>query len=561
MRVHGIEKLGEQPASSVASATSRPWLAPVLIVAALALAVAAWTWWARRTPDAVEGDPPLTPLADTRLAGYARKAGVELGELRGLFVADDALESFAARATAGKSGAIERARGVVAALRARADARAFVPWSLTEPRESPPLTAAAAHARIARDGARAMLYPLEVVAIAVAALRAEGVDAMVAEAFAFPGERTPPDPSGHLGYFVVAVWSGEVGRGAPTLLDPYAGRQTQPAEGDYRVLTDVEAAGLALNARAIGRLVREGDAPKALADSGLALRLAGRSPTVRGARGAILLASGGIDEGMRELEAAAELRSDAPRRNNLAALALARGDTERAEREVSAALEAAPDFAGGHATLAAIHLARGETAEARRAIETARRLDPDLPTLPLLLAQLALGEGEIDEAIRHAEESARRRPHDVQPHLVLGQIYRQAGRYGDMRRAARAAVEAAPAGQRDQVRLLVTRLMGPTALEDDPAGAMDEDAPDEDTGGETAGSGPGGLALGGSDLPEPGFRLGGRSRLLGSEPETEEGESAPADGRRKKGPLLRLGDTSKIRLGGANEGLRIDLNR
>jgi tetratricopeptide (TPR) repeat protein len=453
----------------------------------------------------------------------------------------------------------------VAALRARADARASGPWSLTEPRESPPLTAAAAYARIARDGAREKLYPLEVVAIAVAALRAAGVDAMVAEAFAFPGDRSPPDPSGHLGYFVVAVWPGEVGQGAPTLLDPYTGRQTAPGEGDYRVLTDVEAAGLAVNARAIGKLVREGDAQKAFADSGIALRLAGRSPTVRGARGAILMASGGIEEGVRELEAAAEMRSDAPRRNNLAAVALARGDAERAEREVSAALEAAPDFAGGHATLAALHLGRGEAAEARRSIETARRLDPDLPTLPMLLAQLALGEGELEEAIRHAEDGVRRRPHDVQPHLVLGQMFRQAGRYGDMRREARAAVEAAPAAQRDQVRLLVSRVLGPTALEDDAAHA------EEDPGGETdgddaaGGPGPGGLALGGGDLPEAGFRLGGGSRLLGGRGDDDdedegEGEGAPGPGGRG-GPLLRLGDTSKIRLGGSGDGLRIDLDR
>ena len=35
--------------------------------------------------------------------------------------------------------------------------------------------------------------------------------------------RTPPDPSGQLGYFVVAVYDGEPGEGDPTYYDPYLG--------------------------------------------------------------------------------------------------------------------------------------------------------------------------------------------------------------------------------------------------------------------------------------------------------------------------------------------------
>ncbi len=547
MRVHGIERLGT-PKKAPAKETPR-WVLPVAIVAVLGLAAGGWAWWARRTPDAVEGDAPLRPLSASELAGYARKTRADVRDHLALLEADDALESFAEAAVRGKDGPVDKARGVVAAIRARAAKKAFAPWSLTEPRDTPPRVAARAYELMTRDDARSKMYPIEVAAVAVAALRSEGVDAMLAEAFSFPGDQAPPDPSGHLGYFVVAVYPSAPGAGTPTLLDPWLGRSTAPVEGEYRVLTDVEALGAVVNARAVHRLVREGDAQRAFADSTNALRLAPRSAAVHGARGAILIASGGVEEGVREFEAAVEVRPDAPRRNNLAGIFLVKGDVERALREVGAALQASPDFAGAHGTLAAIHLQSGETEEALRELELAKRLDPDLHTLPMLFANYHLAEGEVDEAIAYAEQGVARRPEDVQGRLMLARIYKQANRYGDMRREAQRALEAAPEAQRDGVRTLIGRVLGPTALEADPLADDEAEALDEDDG---------------APAGDPGaLQLGGGSRLLGG----GEGDDGPAllggEGGDSE-PLLRGGDPSTLRLGGPGAGggggFRLNLN-
>jgi hypothetical protein len=43
---------------------------------------------------------------------------------------------------------------------------------------------------------------------------------MVAELYRFPGDGAPPDPSGQLGYYGVAVYEGKPGEGSPRLFDP-----------------------------------------------------------------------------------------------------------------------------------------------------------------------------------------------------------------------------------------------------------------------------------------------------------------------------------------------------
>ncbi len=554
MRVHGIEKLDAPKKQAVKEQPK--WLLPLVVVAALALAAGGWAWWARRTPDAVEGDAPLRPLEPSELAGYVKKARGEARDFLALLQNDEALETFAAAAVRGKSGNVEKARGVVAAIRARASKRGFAPWSLTEPRDTPPRVATRAFDLMVRDDARSKMYPLEVAAIAVAALRAEGVDAMLAEAFSFPGDGAPPDPSGHLGYYVVAVYPGEVGQGTPTLLDPYLGRSSSPAEGQFQVLTDVEAVGAALNLRAVHRLVREGDPQRAFSDSTNALRLAPRSAAVHDARGAVLIASGGIDEGIREFQAAVEVRPDAPRHNNLAGIFLVKGDLESAEREVNAALQASPDFAGAHGTLAAIHLARGEADDALRELETAKRLDPDLHTLPMLFANFYLASGDVNEAIRYAQQGVERRPDDVQGHLMLARIYKQANQYSGMRREAQRALEVAPDAQRDGVRDLIGRVLGPTALEPEPPAEGDDTGDvgeDDDTGEDGAPGVPGGgdLQLGGGSRLLGGGGGGGGPSLLGG------GGAGGGSGALRGGSdpsTLRLGESS----GGG--GLHLNLN-
>lgn len=538
MRVHGIEKVGPDP-----KAKERPkWLVPAVVAGVIAAVVAGYVVWARETPDTVSGDAPVEPLERSELLGYVRNAGAEVEDsLVGLLEADETIEGFAEEATGGAGSAVAKAEAVVEAIRARASAQAFVPWSTSSPRDTPLRGPVQTLEALREDGGRAKLYSLEVAALAVAALRAVGVPAMVADIYAFPGDRTPPDPSGHFGYYGIAVWQGEPGRGEPTILDPYGGRGTEPDADDVRVLSDVQVLGAALTHRAIHLLVHEGDSDRAFDLVQNALKLDRRSPHVRSVRGAVLLVSGGTEEGARELEAAAQLRPDAPRHNNLAGLALAQQDVERAAREVAAALERHPDFAGGHATLAAVHLARSEVDEAGTELRRAEELDPTLPTLPMLWANYHLATHEPDRAAEYAMQAIERRPHDWSVRLNAARVLRIAGRYDEMRRQARRILEDAPDGQERAVRQLIEQVLGPTALE--------EPLEEEDLDWE-------------GDLPSPDFRLGEGSALLGGGddgPSLGGGTSLLGEEAEGGGPLRTMGDTSKLRLREPGSDLRLHL--
>jgi len=187
---------------------------------------------------------------------------------------------------------------------------------------------------------------------------------------------------------------------------------------------------------------------------------------VRSAHGAILLASGGVDQGYAEIQAAAQIRSDAPRRHNLAILMLMKGEIEAAQREVGAALAQYRDYAEAHVTLASLHITRSEFDLARTELEEATRLEPALPSLETVWAQFYAAQGNTREAIAHAERSTQLRAADPQAHILLAQLYYHAARYDDMKREARIALELIPSPQKDDFRREIRKLLGPTAFED-----------------------------------------------------------------------------------------------
>lgn len=541
MRVTGIEKLKEAEPSPVAR---NPWLAPGIVLALFAAMAGGYAMWRQSAPREVGDEVPNRPLERDELVGHLRRSRVDARSVLGLLRAGEGIEAFAEAATSGRRSAIEMADGVQAAIRARASAHAFSRWSLGVPREVPVADAETVWGWIREDGGRKRLYPLEAAALMVAALRHRGVSAMLAEAWAFPGDRTPPDPSGHFGYYVVAVYEGEPGEGEPRLYDPWAGHEVLPEEGSYRVMSDLEALGAALNLRAIHMLVRENDPARAMEISSEALRLDARSPVNRSVRGAILIASGGANEGVAEFEAAKQIRADAPRHHLLAGVALAQGDLEAARRELSAALELTPEYAAARGALAAVHLAESEPDLAREELERAQRLDPELHTLPGLWAGFHATTGDFDRAVESARSAVTQNPADIQTRLMAARIYRAAARYDDMRREAREVMARTPTAQRAQMEELVRRLLGPTALE---APEEDEELADDESESEADDS--------------SSFRLGGGSRLLGEDgsgsgPSLLEGEElggAPPD------PTLQLGDPSRLRLGGGG-GNRLRLN-
>lgn len=539
MRVHGIEKIGDKPPVAGAVPERPAWTKYAIGAGVLAVIVGVYVIWSKSTPDTVGDEVALAPLEPSELAGHLRRLDVSPpDDLDKLFEPDEALEQMSERATSGKSTPEEKARAVVRAIRARATKHGYVPWSLTTPRDSAPMVATETWAQMKRDGARANLYPLEVAAVATVALRLAGVDAMVTEIYSFPGDRSPPDPSGYFGYYGVAVYPESAGEGTPKIFDPYGGRETEPERADYRILNDVQAVGAAVNLSAMHRLVRDAEPERAFEISGDALELDPRSPNARGVRGTILIASGGRQEAVREFQAAAELRADAPRKNNLAGVLLVTDDIDGAARALGEALEVAPDFAAAHSTMAAVHLSRQENAEAQRELELAERLDPDLANLPMLWANYYMAEGDLDQALQHAREGVSRRPEDVQGHLLLATLYRQAGRYSEMRAEARAVMERIPEARRDQMRAVLLSRLGPTALDEEEEEIVEEE---EEEGAEADGE------YAGGDNP---FQLGGGSLLLGGGggAGTGGGPSLLGEDERPQTPLLPPQDPSTLRL-------------
>lgn len=553
MRVTGLEKVE----SAQTKPPERPWLMPAIGVGALVILFGGYAAWRGSRPTAVEGDAPLRPLEASELDGYLRAASANANHFEGLLVADDAIEAFARNAASGHDGPQEIAAAIQEAMRERSADERFVRWSMGVPRETAPVVAASAFEWLAEEEARARLYPLEAAAIAIAGLRSVGVDAMLVEIYRFPGDDAPPDPAGHFGYFGVAVYDAEVGEGDPTIYDPWAGHEAQPVEDDYRVLTDLEAVGAAISIRAIQLMVRESDPERALTVSGDAISACPSSPAVRSVRGAILLASGNPSEALAEFEAAQQLHSDGPRHNLLAGIYLAQGETEDAQRELTAALEEFPDYAAAHATLAALHMSEAEPDEALEEMQTAERLDPDLHILPMLWANYYASTGDLERAVEFARRAVEVNPGDLQTRLMAARIYRQAGEYEDMRREARAVLEGTPDDRRERMEAMILEVLGPTALEDPDELIDDEELEEEPSGGSLE------LSLDDSEL----LGAEGEEELEEEDLELEEEEEeAP---RPRGGSGLRLGDPSDLSLGGGRPrggpggggGLRLDMPR
>jgi len=481
MRVHGLTPISA-PGASADGARSRALLFGVVALVALAAGTALWL--SRRGPEARDTSAAgereeRQEAAPATLASELIAHGLEAKGLERSLATSPEVEAWAKTSAGGAQGALARAQAIVKAVRSRAEASAFVPWSLADVRPGEaPLPPDETLAVLQKDGGRKNLYPFEVAALAVAALRALDERAELVEVFAFPAEQKPLDASGRLGYYALGVRDGA----ALHVLDPFGGRSTPPADADRRALSDREALGAALAISAAHTLAL--DPTRALKAADAAVSLARSTPTTRSARAIALLANAGSDEAERELKAAAQLRNDGPRRHNLAVLYLALGDFESAQRELMAAIEKEPEFASARVTLAGLLLGAGDKDGARRELEHAERLDPLLSAIPMVWAQYYQVIGDDAQAIASAQRGVERQPEDPQPRMLLAQLYRAAGRTDEMRGEAQRVVQLVPPEQRERVRAVLEQMLGPEALQ--PAGtaapspALDADAPGQD---------------------------------------------------------------------------------
>lgn len=449
----------QAPASSGHSFRVLLWVVVVALFSAGGFAA----WQLRRTHEHPPGQVPLEPIVASALREDVKVlAGLDETELARLLEPDAGVLQFADRATQGMRSAQEKAAGVLAALELRRQSRAFVDWSRVDPRQGAPLTAAGVARAVAQDGAERQLYPLEVAALSVAALRGVGVPALVAEVFKYAGERRPLDPSGRLGYFAVFVPddAGAAGR----VYDVYLGRSAQPSAADVAVLNDAQAVGAALGLRALDGMVHRLEPDAALRDAEAAVKLLPGSPSTHGVLASVLLSRAERDRGKAELDQALALRPDAARRNNLAVNALTRMDPMAAGRELGNTLEEYPEFAYAHTTRAAASMILMSYEIAAQELRLAEKADPELPLVPELWAQLLAAKGELNEALAMGRKAVQRRPGDAQPLYILARIERSLGLHEELRKHAAQILELTPLAQREGRKAHLLQVLGEDAF-------------------------------------------------------------------------------------------------
>jgi tetratricopeptide (TPR) repeat protein len=119
---------------------------------------------------------------------------------------------------------------------------------------------------------------------------------------------------------------------------------------------------------------------------------------------------------------------NAPALRELLAQLAARGDHERAEREIAAALEAHPQAAVFHELRGrALRAAGAPAAAARAAFERAGELDPGDAAALSALAELAVEAGDLEAALAGFERAAEADPADPAPALRAAELLRAAG--------------------------------------------------------------------------------------------------------------------------------------
>ena len=440
-----------------------------VVVVALLGAGGFAAWQLQRTHVHKPGEVPLEPVAAAALREDVRVlSGLDEAELAALLEADPTVVQLAELATAGKQSAQDKAQGVVALLAKRKQAGAFSEWSRVGPRLGAPLTAAATGRAIAQDAAERQLYPLELAALGVAALRSAGVPALVAEVFAYPGDTRPLDPSGHFGYF--AVFVPENGGPQGRLYDVYLAHTTVPSPNDVVVLNDAQAVGAALGLRAMDAVRNRQDLESAHRDAQAAVKLLPGSPTTHGVLASVLLTRAEGEAGKAELDKALALRADAPRRNNLALHALTGNDPMLAGRELGDTLKEYPDFAYAHTTRAAASMILMAYQIASDELQLAEKADPQLALVPQLRAQLLAAKGDLNEAVIMGRKAVQQRPSDPQPLFILARIERSLGLKDDMRKHAAQIMELTPLAQREGRKLHLQAVLGEDAF-DGPAAA------------------------------------------------------------------------------------------
>jgi tetratricopeptide (TPR) repeat protein len=468
-----MRKADVEPAQQAVSQgrARRPW---VLIVALLIVGVGIGYGLYVATRVVLEETPPLRPLTATELAAYLERDQIRVGPYESLMMLNGEVEGW------------PEGRAEISAKMQAASSR----WSLERPLPRELLGAGQTLATIDSAQGRVELYPLETATAMTALLRARGVVAMVAEAWELEGTAAPADPLGLLGYFVVAVYESPAAAEPSAFLDPWGGGEVDPQS--VRVLRDTEVLAAALGTEAARLFARSGDGAKSLPMIETALVLDPVSPSLRGVNATILLESGGVEQGVKELEAAAQLRPDGPRQLNMVQLHLAQAsmlemngqpdaaqaEFDRASRVVGEVIERWPRYARAHVLLASIYLGNEDLERARLELEAAEALGPDAPLLWSIWAQYHLSVNDPIAAAAKMKRAVSLDPDNWQLRLQAARVLQGVDDDEGAKQHLSAAMQMVSPQKREDIQRFVERMMGPEALGGAPSPAP-QDAPSD----------------------------------------------------------------------------------
>ena len=448
MRQTGVRAAGEV---QVNKASKRPALLAALVL--VVVAVGAYGWY--RSSTALEETTPLKPLSTGKLRAYLERAKVDSGRYPELFSLDERKD------LGGEPGAV-----------ARSIHERMARWPLDHHLPRDVWTANEVFQQLDQTEGRVKLYPLEAAVAMAAVLRESGSDAMVVDVWEFEGEGKPPDPSGVLGYFIVAVSESDPPN-ATGLYDPWGGRESVRSDAT-RMLSDTQvvAASLGTNARSMSmQALQAGEALPLIQD---ALLLDPRAPYLRSAHAKVLIEAGVVKDATEEFEVARQLRDDPPRKLDSAQLRLAQarefevnGDNEAALQQWHLAnrlavelVESSPRYAQAQMLLSQIHLTARDLGRARAALDEAERLEPDSVELPLAWAEYYYVNRQPEEAVIVLERAIERRPDDWQLRFQAARAYAGTGDLASSRVHARKALALLPSGRRAKLKTLAREMLG-----------------------------------------------------------------------------------------------------
>jgi putative PEP-CTERM system TPR-repeat lipoprotein len=220
---------------------------------------------------------------------------------------------------------------------------------------------------------------------------------------------------------------------------------------------------LQLAKQVLGRAVKlKPDNPRLLTDLGLAHLSTGGvmegiaelqkavafAPTdVRSASELVfaLLARGRLDEATSVAERLRTTVPEAPEPHWLGGMVkLARNDVEGGRGSLEQALKVRPSFLPAAGALARLDVRSGNRASARARFERVLVQTPKNTEAMIALAQLKARDGELSEATALATKAETEAPNAIHVHVALAQLHLQSGRIEDALTAARRARELNP---------------------------------------------------------------------------------------------------------------------